>query len=351
MEIIYINPLIEYIPTKFHPSNLSMDCQLQGLYNHSGNITYVKANTNDASCMGNIIHDIHEFESKGKINNDIEFDDIWNQSEAKQVEISLRHAILNYGKIQYLTKKQILKEKRYPIEKKNEKSFKKAETILHDEITGIIGRIDLIIFKNNVPYEIKEFKTGRVFVSSTVNVSIDFNEILLKHRNQLYFYAFLIFKKYGIYPSILTISYGHGNEVSTRCDKAVVEKLIDQFSKYKRNLLTLTAEKLATPTIDNCQYCSFKPGCNWSINYAKGKSEDLIEIVKDIKHYKYGNFSLELQNGKVFFYGAPFIGERTILEGLVGKAVFISNVRPKGSNKTLYTSTRHSKIYCKTLWL
>lgn len=353
MQLINIRPLVKQVPLIFSPSkvNFILKCPLRGLYENISNQDYRESGTNRYALLGNLIHKVFKAVNQVEAGIPVEFDALWNKYELLEAGGALKETIPNYGKLKYLTRGQV--EKSFPTEyrRKTAGYYNDPEKTITDEVLGLKGQPDLLLFRNFRPYEIKDYKTGSVFETPPEDVLVheeeqEFEHLKEDYKNQLYLYAHLVFKKFGSYPKYLTIVPPGGEEIRSICDPASVEALIDEVSNCMSRLNTEDLASLACPSKSNCIYCPFKPGCPWHV--------ELNDYVKDLKGkvaestiHAYGNFSLILEDGRIFLFKMVWTGDAKKICNLKGEEVFISHVREENTSKKLYTPTKATKLYIK----
>lgn len=355
MQLITISPLVKHIPLMFSPSkvNFILKCPLRGLYDNTSNQHYRQPETNGYALLGNVIHKVFKEVNQVEAGIPVKFDALWSKYEQLEAGGELKDTIPNYGKMKYLTRRQV--EKSFPAEyrRKTAGYYNDPEKTITDEVLGLKGQPDLLLFRDFKPYEIKDYKTGNVFENPPEDVleneeDHEFEHLKEDYKNQLYLYAHLVFKKFGNYPKYLTIVPPGGEEIRSICDLTSVEALIDEVLKCRSQLNTEDLASLARPSASNCIYCPFKPGCPWHVelnDYVK----DLKGIVAQSSIHAYGNFSLLLEDGRIFLFKTVWQGDAKKICDLKGEEVFISHVREENTARKLYTPTKATKLYIKYL--
>lgn len=354
MEIVTVYPLVESPQELLSPSRLNtiLKCPLSGLYNHEGNRAYFPVGVNHFSLLGNVIHDVFKSANQGNIDSDESFSRIWHSSEEKQLPGGLKNIVPNYGKIKYSIRKQLIKRRRGGSRNSEDGYYGIPEKMIEDKEHGVKGQPDLVSFRAHNPYEIKDYKTGEVFEPLMLEPGGEaedrnFDEIKEGFKNQLHLYAFLVNRKYGSYPQLLTIVTTNGEEITANCEPENIDLLMDMIRSCRIRMQTGAAADLATPSLSNCRFCPFKPGCKWRYNNDNDTFGDIEGFVSNVQFPSYGNFTLHLQNGQQLFHKLPFEGNREQLREIIEKEVFVSNVRCEIPGKDLYTTSKYTKIYVK----
>jgi hypothetical protein len=354
MEIKHVSGLISELPADLSPSKFTwiLKCPLRGLYNNHKNKAYQPAINNFSSSLGNVVHGVLKEFNEGKIKSDVDFNRTWEKYEINQGNFELSQEVNNYGRFKYLTRKQVFKRysSRLPA---NESSILSmiVEKSIHSIKLGIKGQPDLLAFINQTPYELKDYKTGEVFTETPENEYIvdeeSFERLKDDYKNQLYIYGLLVKEKYGSYPRYLTIVTREGLEVSAKCEVTKIEALLAKILDLRQRFKIDDEAMLANPAMENCQYCIYKPSCTFKLLDNMAIFTDLEGTISDVTITKYGNFKLIMQSGSCFFYKIPFHDKEGDLKKLVGKPVFISNVKAETNVEHYYTPTKYTTIYVK----
>ncbi|MEN0053056.1 MAG: PD-(D/E)XK nuclease family protein [Mucilaginibacter sp.] len=354
MEIVTVSPLEERPLGLLSPSRLNtiLKCPLSGLYNHDGNSAYFPVGNSHFASLGNVIHDVFKSANRGNINSDESFSQIWYSAEEKQIKGGLKNIVPNYGKIKYSIRKQLVKPRINGLKSYAKGYYGIPEKMIEDKEHGVKGQPDLVAFRYNVPYEIKDYKTGEVFDPVTLEPDREeqnrsFEEIKEGFKNQLHLYAFLVNRKYGSYPQFLTIVTAAGEEIRTGCEQGKVDFLMNMIKSCKDRIQNEIAADLANPSLSNCRFCPFKPGCKWRYSSDSDAFVDIEGVVSNVQFPPYGNFTIHLQNGEHLFHKLPFEGGPEKLKEIIQKKVFVSNVRYEVLEKKLYTTSKYTKIYVK----
>jgi hypothetical protein len=354
MDINYVFDLISELPTELSPSKLTwiLKCPLRGLYNNKKNKDYQPINNNFSSSLGNVVHGVLKEFNEGKIKSDKDFNQIWEKYEVMQGSFQLSQEVNNYGRFKFLTRQQVFKLYISAVpENKSSIYSMVVEKSIYSNKLGIKGQPDLLTFLDKTPFELKDYKTGEVFTEIPKNEYIideeSFERIKDDYKNQLYIYGFLVKEEYGSYPRYLTIVTREGQEISAKCEIAKIEALLAEILDLRQRFKIDDEVNLANPSIENCQYCIYKPSCPFKLIGDKALFMDLEGIVTDVSIPKYGNFKLIMQSGSCFFCKVPFYDEKDELKKLIGREVFISNVRAETNIEHYYTPTKYSNIYVK----
>lgn len=351
MKIIELKQLKAQIPEQFSPSgaNWILKCPLRGLFKNADNNTYDLPN-NYAASVGNVIHKVLDASNHNMVSHENEFNLLWNRAENEELDGGLKFLVRNYARYKYAAKKLAFRQNRGHSSAKKQTTWQLlSERRIKSSGGFISGRPDLLILKNGMPYEIKDYKTGQVFREDIPEIKAGdddnyYDFIKDQYRNQLLLYAFLVQGKYGSLPLKLTIVTTDGTEISGPCIPEDVMALTGEIRKMHGDLISLSDAELARPSVENCRYCNYKPGCRFSMLGEPDPYGDLTGTADEIKFHAFGNFTITLTSGKKIFMPQPYPDAGSILR-LQGLNLFINNVRRSVNNPDVYFLTKFSLVY------
>jgi RecB family exonuclease len=278
--------LLRISPSRYHAFKL---CSLKEILLAGGQSALLPLSS--AARIGTVVHTIMEFASAGRIHNEAQFNEIW-QNEIKRIEAAMlsnpleRHLVpIEETADDYEVKKIMALNMIYSFHSLDSKrdTAKKgswSEQWLETKDGKIGGKIDLI---QDTPSGIViiDYKTGNIFNAGTEQPKEEYQQ-------QLKLYAALCFDKFNKWPEQLIIA---GIDLATCEVKFSQSECIKLVEEAKKNLddtnelisSGLAAEDFAIPSPAACRYCPFRPGCHkyWQ---ARQDTEDWpIDIIGNVK--------------------------------------------------------------------
>jgi hypothetical protein len=347
MEVIKVGKLKQEVPRHFSPSKLGWisACPLRARYENPSNARYYGAGRiNFSAMLGNVVHQVMEQSNFGKISNQEDFERYWTEYERKQLPSGLIGRVKNYGKIKYFVGKQSVKPlvRRFGTVGGQPMRIEKQFV---DEVTGIKGRPDLVVFKEGVPVEVKDYKSGTLFERQLIaSDDVVYDLIRLEYRQQLLSYALLVYSEYKVFPQILSIVGIEGEEVSSAFRLEDLYEWKDKILTLKEDVLNLPDQELAIPNADNCRHCVYKPGCEFVVQDTDYHLRDFRGIIKEMVLPTFGNFILILEGGYRVF--SKNIADRQDFGLLTpGAAVYLTNLYPLENQAGFLVFSVYSRVF------
>lgn len=242
-----------------------------------------------SSHLGSIVHKVFWRANLGQIRDECEFNEVWEEIASKEESlmsdlwfeshlIPLNRTANNYEvkKLSCLNFTRIFFNNMpiYPsgIQTGREGSnHSRFECRLESPDKAVVGYVDAI-----VPFEngdmIIDYKTGSIFEEQgRADGNIGDPVIKEKYQIQLKLYAGLYYREYGIWPTCLRVMGVDGQSVDIQFSPEECLNLLDEAARMKNHVNSIIGnadlshtekiERLASPSPDNCKYCSYRPGC------------------------------------------------------------------------------------------
>jgi len=132
-----------------------------------------------------------------------------------------------------------------------------TEKTLYSKDKLLFGQIDAF-FINPEGIELVDYKSGSMMDGDLPKED---------YANQLYFYAYLIYENYGIYPRSLTLIGKNSDSLcldgSMERSKEIANDMRMVLSKYNDQINSaLPIEHFSSPSSNNCIFCDAKPVCS-----------------------------------------------------------------------------------------
>lgn len=304
---IEIKPVIRISPSRYYSFR---QCALREILSAGKQPTLLPVSP--AARIGSIVHKIIEMASAGKINDNSQFDKLWqeevsNHESAMKLNPLERHLVPleetsdDYDVKKYMARQMIrsFAASGEPKEARAKKSV--PEAWLETRDTKIGGRIDLV---HETPEGIclSDYKTGKIIDEIHDNPREEY-------AIQIKLYAGLFHEVRGEWPNrLLIIGIDQSvHEIAfspAECSALVDEarKLLDATNKMISD--GKTPSDFASPSPEACKYCLFRPGCTkyWQIRQdADEWPLDVIGHVKEkgLSGNKMGRLVIE-GNGKTY---------------------------------------------------
>ena len=169
------------------------------------------------------------------------------------------------------------------IRRRKKKVF--AEKLIFSNDSLLSGKIDAYIMGNNV-IDLYDYKSGTIDKESG-----SFED----YRDQLYFYAYLIHEKHGIYPTTIRLV---GKDLAMESIPPAPTKSIEIADRMRKTLELYNQRVEESPLIsdntsasnEGCRFCDYKPYC-----------ETFWKSLSDVDTSEYDHIVVGLQNGSIEF--------------------------------------------------
>lgn len=317
-------------------------CPLKAIYSSEFKGQQIFPKHPDAD-MGSLIHAFFENKTKWNIFSTEAFEERWEREINKLDEAYKRSDIQKiYFPIKWnakylavkkiLLKKSLLKKNQFPSNVMH-KNIKFEQWI--DDGRDVGGRVDQIVFnEQNDIVEIIDIKTGNIF--ELVDKK---RELKTAYVQQLLIYAYIINIKQGFYPKCFIQEikgYKHHVEIKEEIAIDIYKRALDLKSKINKGINEGQIDQLATPSVENCFRCDYRPNCskyqNKLINNFESKNVDIYGLVIDVKGFD--KLELKIQIGSKIFVLKNISAYESIKEGDI---IFVYNLFcPDGNSKILF---------------
>ncbi len=222
--------------------------------------------------VGTVIHKVLETASDGKIKNHKDFMVTWD-NEINRIErlmskgyiekhlVPLTKAVYNFQVKKQLCEEMVEKFYGSNVMVSSGSENPHSEVAVESKDKKVFGKIDLIN-SNERGIQIIDYKTGMVYHEVS-----GINEIKQEYQQQLKLYAALYYQTYDIWPTRLTIVTLDEKESDIEFKTIECEELLNEATKLlgevNRRISTIKSEEeLASPTVENCRYCVYRPACS-----------------------------------------------------------------------------------------
>lgn len=301
--------------------------------------------------LGSVVHRLWEAAARGKIQDELTFDQMWDSEiqveEQKMLRdwkeahlVPLQNSVSDF-EVRRLRCRQQLARWRIG----SGRASLKAELTVIDSTKTIKGRIDLIRTETDGAHLI-DLKTGSIFGPD--------ESVKSEYSQQLKLYAALYHQQAGEWPVSLTLRSADDvnhklNWTSNECNTLLEEA--QQLYSQINGLIQQGVQEgmLAQPNPQNCCYCPFRPSCSpyWHTRQTAPQKDWPIDARGDVKHLvRLGNGKLKLtllQNGEIIHVRGLSPERQAFLDGQPVKVAFYNLRREsdgrfqEGSRTTGYT--------------
>lgn len=313
------------------------------LANSYGYQPLLPLNTN--AYFGSIVHKMIELISKGIINDEQIFskkwDDLINKKEEELKEKGLSSITpLKYFVPDFALKKIQIKNILRKKQEKNSNSSRISSNKFHPEKRlensnkSIVGIADLII-ENDSGTTILDFKTGKVYSDSIDESGITEQILKKEYETQLKLYAHLYFLMNGKYPKALFIVSLSNDFIEVKFENSDCEKIYSEILTFLDTTNSFITKKdiksIAKPSIENCKYCSYRPGCSFYSDWLTTNFEsvnDLFGIIEKVNQFNNDTLGLQLRmQSKQILINGFTIEKKENFESLIGKNIILYNLK------------------------
>jgi len=282
-----IKPISRVSPSRYYAFQL---CRLKEILAASGHPALLPVPP--AARIGSAVHTIIEMATAGKIGNETQFNEVW-QDEICKCEASMnsnpleRHLVpIEETADDYEVKKLMALQMISSFfsdgrQQDSQKEKNRPEEWLETKDNKIGGRIDLI----------QETSKGAVIIDYKTGSIIDAKHDRPKdeYQIQLKLYAALFFENFDKWPLKLILVGIDRSAHEVHFSQAECIGLLEQAKKLLVDtneliLGGLSPDDFATPSPEACKYCLFRPGCH---KYWQARQEteewpiDLIGCIKE----------------------------------------------------------------------
>ena len=281
-------------------------CPLKAIYSKEFRGQQIFPKHPDAD-LGNIIHSFFENKTAWNIFSPDAFEERWEMEINKLDEAYKRSGIQKiYFPIKWnakyfavkkiLLKKSLLKKVQLPANT-IPKNIKFEKWI--DDGNDVGGKVDQMVFnEKNEIVEIIDFKTGNIFEL------VDKKRVLkTSYVQQLLLYAYIINIKQGFYPKCFIQDIKgdkHHVEIKEEIATDIYKKALELKSKINKGINKEEIEHLATPNIENCSHCEYRPVCpKYKIKYInnfENKNVDIYGVVIDVKGFEKIEVKIQIES-------------------------------------------------------
>lgn len=245
-------------------------CPLSAVFAHDPRFRGLARRWSHFAALGEICHTLWEREGRGDFDDIPESDlgpslsEAWDEAEAKAaatLQESLGGAappppsrwpdyLVKRLGLLTLIKKSILARGASERQASGD-SGALVEDSLEAAGAHLRGRPDRIIWSHGIAHII-DLKTCAPGV-----------EMRPEHRRQLLAYAYLFYKRHGVWPATATIQYVNGERRSFDVSPAEAEQVAQEMARALESINTPTDDvlDLATPSPDACRWCAFRAAC------------------------------------------------------------------------------------------
>ncbi|OQP44234.1 hypothetical protein A4H97_33310 [Niastella yeongjuensis] len=295
--------------------------------------------------FGSIAHKMIELISRGIVVNEESFSECWNDLINKKENELRQKGLGSITPLKYFVSDFALKKNqlRHFLERRKNKIAKheqKTTNTYFPEVKltnldhSIYGIADLII-KNGSSVVILDFKTGKVHIESIDENGGSEKLIKKEYELQLKLYAYLYFLMHNVFPTSLFLITLDNNFIEvpfTQEDCENVYKEAVSFLSSTNSIIEKQEfELIAKPSKENCQYCSYRPACNYYSNWLTKNFEhvnDLGGLLKKVNCFNNNSLGLQMQigNHEVLINGLTGSLKQGF-ENLIDKKITLYNLR------------------------
>lgn len=309
--------------------------------------------------FGTVLHKMLELIAKGIVKREDDFNAEFDR-QVKALEddlqikgfgffVPLKIKLRNFGLKRIQLKKHLQNEPEQPIISSIIKFHSEKWLESKDKLIG--GKVDLII-ENGNNVEIIDFKTGAITQDCLDDEGEIFSDVKNEYKEQLKLYAHLYFENTNKFPTGLRLVDLAKQKFSVKFSKNECKAIFDEAKNLLKttNNCVSTKSFFATPTVENCKHCLYRPACSFfqekfETNFA---FNDVFGEIRDIKKFQNGNVSLFLQNGEKKLTIKNFASEKSDeLYKNRNKKIIVFNVR-REATEFVYSTTETTVIYEKS---
>ncbi len=310
--------------------------------------------------FGSVIHKMIELISRRVIVDEESFTKNWQDLIIKK-EIELKNkGLANIVPLKYfvtdfaLKKNQlrnILQNKQSKVDggSKTSTSSYYPEKKLANQDNSITGIADLIV-KNDTFVNIVDFKTGKIYTDSIDEYGNIEQTIKKEYEFQLKLYAYLYFIMYGSYPTSLFLVTLEDIFIEIPFTESECEKIYNEailfLSTTNSYINSGRFETIARPSKENCQYCAYRPACNYYSNWLvlnQNQVNDLTGVLTKVNLFNNDSMGLQLQMGNdTVLINDITSSSKEEFENLLNKKITLYNVRK--NKQSLNATANHFTI-------
>ena len=305
---------------------------------------------------GTVLHKILELISKGNIQNEVEFNNAFQEQiqlmEDKLVEdgysffVPLQLRVKDFIMKKILLKEHLTKATEKPKRTSHLNFLSEKWYESKDKLIG--GKIDLIIEAESET-EILDFKTGEITQVVLDDDGEITSEVKTEYEEQLKLYAYLYFENTGNFPTRLSLISLAKQKISIDFSKEECFKIFEDAKSLLKstNNCVDSGEFIANPTEENCKYCLYRPACSFFLKKIETDNSfnDISGSIKNVIKFQNGNVSLYLNSGDGLLTISNLQSDKfEELNQNKNKKIYMFNLR-KDSREFFYSATKTTIIY------